>query len=120
MLPLTAPLGGCVAAAAVAGAEGASVAVFGRGIADIGVSAITGRDCSIVRLDRGQSYCAARDHLPAPQTFCTRTLGTVQCWADPQALSASAHPLVDTPGLNQDQIRQINARWPKDLATLAE
>jgi len=38
---------------ALIAADVASVVVFGRGIADIGVSAISGRDCSIVRLDQG-------------------------------------------------------------------
>ncbi len=108
-------LGGCVAAAALAGAEASSVAVFGRGIADLGVSAVTGKDCSIVRLDRGQDYCAPREALPGPPAFCTRTLGTVQCWANPEALDAPARPLADTPPLTAEQVRQTGARWPKSL-----
>ena len=56
--------------AALAGAELASVTVFGRGLVDIGASAVSGRDCSIVRLDRGETYCAPR--VPAePAPFCT-------------------------------------------------
>ena len=79
-----APLAGCAGAAVYGGVEGASVAVFGRGLLDIGVSAVTGRDCSIVRLDRQQPYCAPRDRLPDAPPFCTRTLGRVECWADPE------------------------------------
>jgi predicted NAD/FAD-dependent oxidoreductase len=108
-------LGGCVAAAAVAGAEAASVTVFGRGIADIGVSAVTGRDCSTVRLDRGQSYCAPREVLPAVPVVCTRSLASVKCWVNPEALSATARPLADAPALTPAQTRQINTRWPKAL-----
>jgi predicted NAD/FAD-dependent oxidoreductase len=108
-------LGGCVAAAAVAGAEAASVTVFGRGIADIGVSAVTGRDCSTVRLDRGQTYCAPREELPVAPAFCSRSLGNVNCWINPEALSASARPLADAPALTPAQTRQINTRWPKAL-----
>lgn len=116
LLPLLLlPLGGCVAAAAAAGAEAASVAVFGRDIVDIGVSAVTGRDCSLVRLDRRQPYCAAREELPKPPAFCTRTLGTAQCWADPEHFLSPPRQLADIPAVTPEQARQITARWPKSL-----
>ena len=63
-----------------AGVEIASVAVFHRGLGDMVVSTISGRDCSIVRLDRGLSYCVPVQSPPAP-AYCTRTLGRVECWA---------------------------------------
>ncbi len=94
-------LGGCGPAAApalgaYAGVEIASVALFHRGIEDLVVSAISGRDCSIVRLDRGLSYCA-RAEPPRPTPFCTRTLGRPQCFDDPVALPDIPPELADTP-----------------------
>ena len=111
-LPL---LSGCVGAGIYAGVEASSVAVFGRGVGDIGVSAITGKDCSIVRLDRGQNYCAPKEQLPAPQPYCTQTLGTVNCWSNPEAFALPPHKLADTPPLTPDQVKSIDARWPKSL-----
>lgn len=101
--------------AAVIVAEGASVAVFGRGIGDIGVSAITGRDCSIVRLDRGQTYCAPRYLGPEPQAFCTRSLGVVDCWTDPATLPPDVHSVADLPPPTPAQVEYREARWPKSL-----
>lgn len=112
---LAGPLGGCVAAAALGGAEAGSVAVFGRGIVDIGVSAATGRDCSVVHLDRRQDYCAPRERLPGPEPYCSRTLADVQCWSDPQDFVSVPRQIVDTPHLTTEQERQVTARWPKTL-----
>lgn len=100
---------------ALAGAELVSVTVFGRGIADIGISAISGRDCSIVRLDAGKTYCAARDPADRPQPFCTRTIGTVTCWEDPALLASPQREVADTPPPTPDQLRYRAARWPKSL-----
>ena len=97
------------------GVEAASVAVFGRDVVDIGVSAISGRDCSVVRLDRKQPYCAPREQVPGPEPFCTRTLGTVQCWTDPEHFASVPRTIVDTPGLTAEQVSQIKARWPKSI-----
>jgi len=44
---------GCHAWAPVVVAAIASIAVFHRGLGDLVVSAVSGRDCSVVRLDRG-------------------------------------------------------------------
>jgi len=100
---------------ALIAADVASVVVFGRGIADIGVSAISGRDCSIVRLDQGLSYCAARDVLVDPGPFCTRSLGVVDCWINPEALPTPQREVADGPGPSAAQERYRRARWPKTL-----
>ena len=65
-LLLLAALAGCSPqpVIALAAADLATVTVFGRGIVDLGVSAISGRDCSIVRLDKGLSYCAPIEGPP--------------------------------------------------------
>ena len=113
-------LPGCVAAEAVVGVEAASVAVFGRDIVDIGVSAVTGRDCSVVRLDRRQPYCAVKEALPGPPPFCSRTLADVQCWTDPEHFASLPHQVADTPPVTVEQASQINARWPKSLNLFAD
>ena len=100
---------------ALAAADVASVVVFGRGIADIGVSAISGRDCSIVRLDRGLTYCAPIDPPPDPGPFCTRSLGTVDCWISPAVLPMPQQPVADTPPPTPAQEQYRHARWPKSL-----
>ncbi len=115
LLPLLL-LAGCDAAAgAFAGAEAVSVPVLGRGVVDVGASAITGKDCSVVRLDRGQTYCAPREHPPGAPPFCTQTLGTVQCWANPEAFGTLPHEIADSPALTPDQQRNLASRRPKSL-----
>ena len=100
---------------ALVAAEIASVVVFGRGIVDIGASAISGRDCSIVRLDRGLTYCAPVEPPPAPGPFCTRSLGVVDCWINPEALPTPQRPLADGPAPTPAQEQYRHARWPKSL-----
>lgn len=102
---------------AAAGIELVSVTVFGRGVIDIGVSAVTGRDCSIVRLDKGQTYCAPPD-TPLHEQYCTRTLAVVDCWAAPQALEPRGPAVAETPAPTLAQTDYRAARWPKSLTTL--
>lgn len=98
--------------AAIGLADGASVAVFGRGMLDIGVSAITGRDCSVVRLDKGQTYCVPTAP-PPPERFCTRTLAVADCWVD--AEQPGRPGIGDTPAPNAAQDHYRAARWPKSV-----
>lgn len=119
LLALLASLGGCAHWAeptgALVAADVVSVVVFGRGIVDIGVSAISGRDCSIVRLDRGLTYCAPRDLPPDHGPFCTRSLGVVDCWSNPEALPESQRQVADGPALTAAQERYRSAPWPRTL-----
>ncbi len=99
--------------AVLAGIEASSVAVFGRGVIDLTVSGASGRDCSIVRLDRGQSYCRPTDPLPTPPEFCTRSLGRVDCWINPEALPGPVHGVADGPSrLTPAQEAYRLRRWP--------
>jgi len=102
---------------ALLAADAASVVVFGRGIADLGYSAISGRDCSVVRLDRGQTYCAPTTE-PVREAFCTRTLAVVDCWTGPAVLAVNRPPVEDTPLPTQAQLRYRTARWPKSLTSM--
>ena len=106
---------GCTAVPAVlAPLEASSVMVFGRGIVDIGVSAVTGRDCSVVRLDRRQTYCVPIEG-PETERFCTRSLAVPDCWADPALLPALRTGIGDTPTPTAAQEHYRLARWPKFL-----
>ena len=114
-------LGLCVGACSpepwgtLVGADLASVVVFGRGIGDIGVSALTGRDCSVVRLERGQTYCAPLDGPPLQGPVCTRSLGVVDCWADPDKLPGRYRQVADGPAPTAAQESYRRAPWPKAL-----
>ncbi|WP_149535841.1 hypothetical protein [Siccirubricoccus phaeus] len=73
-VPLTASLGV---------AHVAAVTTIGRTLPDATVSLVSGRDCSSVRLERGESYCRTEDPPPEPPPYCTRSLGRVDCWRSP-------------------------------------
>ena len=118
LILLPALLGGCTGLEAAVIVDGASVAVFGRDVVDIGVSAVTGRDCSVVRLDRRQPYCAPREQLPGPPPFCSRTLADVTCWVNPEKFPIQPRQVVDAPAPTKEQAQQITARWPKSLNLL--
>ena len=99
--------------AVLAGVEAASVVVFGRDVGDIVVSAASGRDCSIVRLDRGKSYCRPLDPPPARPAFCTRSLAGVDCWSNPEALPAHTREVADGPRvLTPEQEARRTRKWP--------
>jgi len=111
-------LGGCQAAVgpavAVGAVEASSVAVFGRGTVDLAYSALSGRDCSIVRLDEGKSWCKPKETLPPTPRFCTRTLGTPECFADPAQLPDHPAQLADGPSTltpEQEKNRNRGINW---------
>lgn len=67
---------------------------------------LTGIDCSMVRLQQGRPYCNVHEPPPAPPPFCTRSLGSVDCWANPQALNGSHTEVADGPRtLTEEQER---------------
>ena len=105
-------LGGCAEPwGPMLGADVASVAVFGRSIGDVFASGFTGRDCSIVRLDQGKTYCAERDP-PARVAYCTRSLAKVDCWDAPPP---GRDLVADAPAPTRVQERYRAAAWPKSL-----
>jgi len=69
--------GNAVTVAANVGA----VAVFGRTLPDLIYSGLSGRDCSMVRVEQGRSWCREVEPAPVAPPFCTRSLGTIDCWA---------------------------------------
>jgi hypothetical protein len=110
LLAACGPEGNLAAGAVNVGA----VPVLGRTLPDAVVSLVSGRDCSAVYLDAGRPYCRQPEPPPAAPPFCTRSLGTVDCWA-----SAAAQPLPARPGvadgpvaLTPAQERHRTRSWP--------
>jgi hypothetical protein len=88
--------GGCgvsqnLAATMAVGANVGSVAAIGRTPADAVYSWWTGRDCSLARLDAGETYCRPVEPPPPAPVFCTRSLARVDCWADADAMKAQGY-----------------------------
>ncbi len=116
LLLLLAGLGGCgPGVVALTPVDVVTVPVLGRGVTDIANSAASGRDCSVVRLDAGQTYCASRSDLTRPQPICTRTIGVVNCWANPALVPQRQQDVEQTPPPTLDQLRYRAAPWPKAL-----
>src|SRR5215210_7676918 len=102
------------AGAGVATAVGlGSVAAIGRTPVDAVVSLAKGRDCSVVRLDRGQSYCRPEEAPPAPPPYCTRSLGSVDCWREPPLAIPLPRGVADGPAAlsSAQQEAHRTRRW---------
>jgi hypothetical protein len=115
VVAFAASLAGCAPGTVVpvAGGLGASIAIFHRDLFDVLYSGLTGRDCSIVRLDAGQTYCRGPEPLLTAPPYCTRSLGTVDCWSAPQLMPTIPPPVAAgpiTPTAEQERYRL--RRWP--------
>ena len=112
------PLAGCgmsdnLIAAAAVGTSVGSVAAIQRTPVDALYSWWTGRDCSVVRLDRGETYCRTEEPKPDPPAYCTRTLGSVNCWQEPATLPDHPPGLADGPmDLTVEQEADRVRSWP--------
>jgi hypothetical protein len=90
-----------------------SVTTIQRTPLDAVYSAATGKDCSVVRLDQGKSYCRPTEPPPDSPPYCTRSLGVVDCWADPAALPDRPPEVADGPRtLTPEQEKDRTRRWP--------
>ena len=73
-----------------------------------------GAKCSLVRVEQGKTFCTPQDPPPSPPQFCTRSLGTVDCWSNPDALNGppprgvADGPRTLTPAQEIDR----TAHWP--------
>lgn len=111
-------LAGCgphapVVAGAVLVVSGAGIPVFHRTPLDMVVSAASGRDCSIVHLDKGERYCHPKERPPEQPAFCTRSLGVVDCWEDPSLLPDRPHEVAEGPrSLTPEQEADRTKWWP--------
>ena len=117
LLPLLLPvlvLSGCDAAyEGVAAVTVGSIATIHRTPVDAVVSLVTGKDCSVVRLDQNKTYCRPTDPPPDVPPYCTRSLGVVDCWKDPSAMSDLPPEVADGPrALTPEQDSDRTRRWP--------
>lgn len=89
-----------------------TIAVLGRSPVDAMVSLVSGRDCSVVRLEKRQGYCRPIEPPPEEPTFCTHSLGAVNCWRDPAALPGRPTGVADGPnGLTPAQEADRTKGW---------
>jgi hypothetical protein len=90
-----------------------SVATIQRTPADAVYSVLAGRDCSVVRLDQGKTYCRAVEPAPDPPAYCTRSLGVVDCWREPAAVLNVGPEMADGPrALTAPQEEHRTRGWP--------
>jgi hypothetical protein len=90
-----------------------SVAAIQRTPIDAAYSMITGKDCSVVRLDQGKTYCRPTEPPPDAPPYCTRSLGQVDCWQTPAALPNRPPEVADGPrDLTPAQEADRTRRWP--------
>jgi hypothetical protein len=90
-----------------------SIAVMQRSPFDALYSVVSGKDCSIVRLDQGKSYCRPVEPPPEPQPYCTPSLGVADCWRDPASLPDHPPDLGDSPStLTPTQEVDRTRHWP--------
>lgn len=107
---------GCAVQAPHSAATGvAAVPLLGRTPVDMAVSFVVGADCSIVRVDAGKAYCM-KEPPPKPLPVCTRSLGTVDCWANPEVFGERLTEVADgpralTPGQEQHRTRWGSGLW---------
>jgi hypothetical protein len=90
-----------------------TVPLLGRTPADALYSAFSGRDCSMVNLERGKPWCRDMEEPPKPPAFCTRSLGIVDCWVSEAAQpSPPRRGLADGPDrLTARQEHHRTAPW---------
>jgi hypothetical protein len=97
----------------VGGVGVGSIAVIHRSPFDAVWSVLTGKDCSVVRLDQGKTYCRPVEPPPPPPPYCTRSLGVVDCWADPSKVPGIGPNVADGPRtLNPQQEADRTRGWP--------
>jgi hypothetical protein len=91
----------------------ASVSTIQRTPFDALYSLVTGRDCSVVRLDQGKTYCRPVEPEPEPPVFCTRSLGSVDCWKDPETVPGHPRGVAEGPTrLTPEQEADRLRTWP--------
>jgi hypothetical protein len=80
--------GGCVAAAG-----GGTVVASGKTPVDHVISLIAGKNCSIVRQNRGLTYCVEDEVQPALRVYCYPTLGDPTCFGAPDPFPGNQRKL---------------------------
>lgn len=79
-MALTLLLAACASWAVV---DGLAIIGTDKTLEDHVVSFSSGKNCSIVRTERGLTYCEEDQVVPVAPIFCYRTLGSVTCYDRP-------------------------------------
>lgn len=76
-------LGACGAFPPYAAVEGITVMSTDKTMADHAISLASGKNCSVIRKEAGQTYCE-EDENPNPVStlYCYRTLGKITCYKE--------------------------------------
>lgn len=88
----------------LAGFEGLSVVGTKKTLKDHLVSFSTGKDCSTIRKERGQTYCVEDEITTPEEIYCYNTLGAINCFGEPQDYAPDVKMVGHTP-LRADQPR---------------
>ena len=83
LLACLAFLGGCSAIPGYAQVQGATVMGTDKTMEDHFVSLSSGKDCSIIRKEKGLTYCVEDEPVIKQNIFCYKTLATVTCYDRP-------------------------------------
>lgn len=73
----------CSAMPPYAMVDGAVVVTTEKTMADHAISLASGKDCSLVRLEQGTTYCEEDEVVPHPSLYCYRELAGVTCYDRP-------------------------------------
>ena len=83
LLACLAFLGGCGAIPGYAQVEGLFVVGTDKTMEDHVVSLVSGKNCSLIRTEKDQTYCEEDEPVIKQNIFCYRTLATVTCYDRP-------------------------------------
>lgn len=76
-------LASCDAVPPYAMVDGAVVVTTEKTMADHVISLASGKDCSLVRKEQGETYCEEDEVVPHPTLYCYRELAGVTCYDRP-------------------------------------
>ncbi len=96
------PMGGCflVHPIIVPAVTAGTLTYAGITPPDIITSAITGKECSLLKYEQGEPYCSSEEEATGPELplYCYRTIGDVDCYRTP------ADPYLTRPLPNDESI----------------
>lgn len=95
-------LSGCASLLGAAAAPGAGIGttvLSGKTPVDHLYSAISGKDCSIIRNRQGLTYCVEDERVPPVRVVCYRTLGDVSCYDQPNPFNDRQRAIVEDAGV---------------------
>jgi len=76
-------VGSCSLALPYAAVDGAVIMGTEKTMADHAISLASGKDCSLIRIEKGQVYCKEDELTPRPNLYCYRQLAGVTCYNRP-------------------------------------